>query len=579
MYPDGMNGEMCKAIWQAIPDYLMALFSRCVREGYFPNNWKQARVVILLKSPDKVRSNPRSYRGISLLPVLGKVLERIMVNRLEERAQNGMSERQYGFRKGKCVEDAWIYVKECVKSSTKRYVLGIFVDFKGAFDYLNWESIIRRLEQLGCPEINLWKSYFSNRKACVVGIMETVWKVVSQGAAQGSIAGPFVWNRMMDLLLAQLEGSCEFCAYADDLLILVCADSRAELERKGESLMTTVQQWGVNVGVSVSQEKTVTMLLKGKLSAGRPPIIKMGNVNLRYVTQVKYLGISMGERMTFDCHVSELRNKLTATVGQLRRVLRCEWGLSKRAVQIIYKGLFVACAAYGAAVWYDVVKTVRGRSKIISCQRVMLLACLSVCRTVSTDALQVLMGVPPLDLEVMQRGINFKIKRRLELCDSDWPMPENVRDLSAKERKILLRDCVMTRWQERWTESENGRVTFQYIKDVTFVEDHSYFEFNLALGFLLTGHGSMNDFLHRRCLSESAACACGAICENWEHVLCECPMYSDLRDLGRMGVESIDGGYDFSRVLGSEANFACAREFAAEAFKIRRRFWEVRRRD
>ncbi|KAM8701632.1 hypothetical protein ACLKA7_005239, partial [Drosophila subpalustris] len=70
---DGFTGEMCKSVWNSIPEYMKELYERCVSEGYFPNEWKNAKVIVLLKSPDRIRSNPRSFRGISLLPVLGKV--------------------------------------------------------------------------------------------------------------------------------------------------------------------------------------------------------------------------------------------------------------------------------------------------------------------------------------------------------------------------------------------------------------------------------------------------------------------------------------------------------------------------
>jgi len=53
-----------------------------------------------LKSTDKVRSNPRSYRGINLLPVLAKVLERIIVERLQEKVSDQESDREFGFKKG-----------------------------------------------------------------------------------------------------------------------------------------------------------------------------------------------------------------------------------------------------------------------------------------------------------------------------------------------------------------------------------------------------------------------------------------------------------------------------------------------
>ena len=115
---------------------------------------------------------------------------------------------------------------------------------------------------------------------------------------------------MIDPLLRSLATSHQLCAYADDLLILIEGQSRAELERKGEQVMREVSEWGNRVGVEVSRDKTVMMLLKGTLSLSRPPVIRFGDVSLRYVTQVKYLGITMSERMSFLLHFSVVREKL-----------------------------------------------------------------------------------------------------------------------------------------------------------------------------------------------------------------------------------------------------------------------------
>jgi len=80
---DGVSTEMLRMIWRAIPVWLKRVYDVCLSTGCFPVAWKSARVVVLLKSPDKVRSEPGSYRPICLLSVLGKVLERMMVRRLE----------------------------------------------------------------------------------------------------------------------------------------------------------------------------------------------------------------------------------------------------------------------------------------------------------------------------------------------------------------------------------------------------------------------------------------------------------------------------------------------------------------
>ena len=63
-----------------------------------------------------------------------------------------------------------------------------------------------------------------------------------------------------------------------------------------------------------------------------------------------------------------------------------------------------------------------------------------------------------------------------------------------------------------WDNSPNGRVTYEYIRDVRFVEGNPDFRFCLSLGFL-TGYGPRNAFLHQRHLSDRSGCLCGAQCE------------------------------------------------------------------
>ena len=427
------------------------------------------------------------------------------------------------------------------------------------------------LEEIGCRELELWRSYFRDRKACVVGASDTVWRDVVRGCPQGSICGPFIWNLMMDPLLRLLARSFKVCAYADDLLILVEGQSRAELEMRGEQAMRHVIEWGDRAGVEVAMDKSEMMLLKGALSRGRPPLIRSGNVSLRYATQVKYLGITIGERMNFLVHLPRVRSKLTAIVGKVRRILRSDWGLSRRAVRVIYGGLFVACAAFGAPVWYETVMSVVGRYKVLSVQRVAMLACMPVCRTVSTVALQVLLGVAPLDLEVIRRAITFKAKKGLPLLDYDWVSASDLVNLESREIKTLLDECLVSRWRTRWTNADEGRVTYAFIRDADFVRRRPDFGFGLSLGFLLTGHGSLNAFLHKRGLSDSPECGCGRGPETVEHIITMCSYYDDIRSLDSMGIARTGEGWDFSRALENSRTLGSLGDFAREVFVRRNR--------
>ena len=130
----------------------------------------------------------------------------------------------------------------------------------------------------------------------------------------------------------------------------------------------------------VSEGKRV-ILMKGTMSVNRRTRVEMNGRVIKYVESVRYLRMWMSERMSFKVHLEYLKVKVTNIVGQMRRVLKSEWGMRKRAARIIYKGLFVACMMYGASVWRDIMKYEYARALLNRCQRMVLYACLNVCRT------------------------------------------------------------------------------------------------------------------------------------------------------------------------------------------------------
>lgn len=565
---DGINGELMRAMWWAMEEQLLALYEQCLSESKFPDAWKLGDVVILLKSPDKVRTDPGSYRPISLLSVVGKTLERVMVARLN--AIRVSNRNQYGFTAGKSIDDAWSSVKSVVATSAKKYVLGVFVDFKGAFDNLLWHKVLGKIDRMHCNEIGIWSSYFSNRAACIRCVYERVDRNVQRGCPQGSICGPAVWNLMLDDLLDTLDRlGCKVVAYADDLLLLIEGTSRAELEQFGTVCMQEVVAWGHDVGVKVSREKTACMLLKGKLSAGRPPIVRFEDANCRYVTSIKYLGVSLGERMSFVPHLEALRLKITRVVGTMRRVLRKNWGLNSKTIRVISKGLFESCVMFGAPAWHDVLKFRYGRESINRCQRVALYGCLRVCRTVSTEAMQVLMGETPWDLVALRRTAMFKYRKAIPFSGIDPVTNDECVGMSRSEVRELIDSKLNATWQSRWDISDKGRTTYAFIQCVNFRSENEYFDFGLQLGFLLTGHGSMNGYLNGINRANTAECLCGYANEDWKHILTECILYEDIRMLNEWGIIVGGGRVDVSQALQSNVRVQGLNRFASEVFARR----------
>ena len=73
---DLITNGMLKATCHIIAPFLVTLYNKCLSEGVFPKAYKTAQVIPLFKGGD--RENVNSYRPISLLPVLGKLLEKLI---------------------------------------------------------------------------------------------------------------------------------------------------------------------------------------------------------------------------------------------------------------------------------------------------------------------------------------------------------------------------------------------------------------------------------------------------------------------------------------------------------------------
>ena len=134
-YDDDLTVEIWIKAWPVVRHKVLDVFNRCLRQGRFPSAWKIGLVRIVYKGADKDPQSPKSFRPLTLLPVLGKVYEKIINNRVLRRLEEEgkLHERQYGFRAGRGTEGAVNEVLDRVKSSAENYVLAVFLDIAGAF--------------------------------------------------------------------------------------------------------------------------------------------------------------------------------------------------------------------------------------------------------------------------------------------------------------------------------------------------------------------------------------------------------------------------------------------------------------
>src|SRR5262249_51361799 len=154
----------------------------------------------------------------------------------------------------------------------------------------------------------------------------------------------------------------------------------------------------------------------------------------------------------------------------------------------------------GARVWFRLMRKETARVELIKCQRQVLYASLNVCRTVSTEAMQVLHGGLPWNLEVTRKGLLSGFRRNIALVEGDPVTSAELEGFDYARCARLVNARIMAIWHDRWDGSTLGRLTSELIPEVTFASEHDWF----APGFCLSC--SLNGSLHRFGLMHTAEC-------------------------------------------------------------------------
>nr|CAX36788.1 hypothetical protein [Papilio dardanus] len=402
---DGISSRIVKNVWRAAPKEFHFVFAKCTKEGVFPRIWKDGRLIVVSKGNNKPPTDPKAYRPITLLPILGKILERVLL-RCVPSISRGITMYQHGFFSGRSTVTALRSMLSTARITQSTYVQAIFLNISGAFDNAWWPMILVKAKGGGCPP-NIFRiiaDYFTCRRVGLFVGDQLVWKTSTMGCPQGSVLGPTLWNLLMnDLLLLPLPEGVTMVAYADDISILIEANSRARIESKDKATLTLVRDWGERNRLDFSPPKSTTMTIKGKFQ--RPPVIRFNGVSIRNVRSAKFLGVVMDASLSFTQHASEIGEKATKGFGKLSHISTSSWGIRYPSLKLLYKVIYVPILTYAAECWFERAKMFAVRSALLRSQRNSLVLITKAYRSTSTAALSVLAGVLPADLEVNRAGL------------------------------------------------------------------------------------------------------------------------------------------------------------------------------
>ena len=195
---DGISTYIVKFSVKIVSPILTVLFNQCMDEGVFHDLLKIACIVPLFKGGEKAEST--NYRPISLLPLFGKIFEKIIEIRLVKflDKKNIITSHQFGFRKYYSTELAVAEIQNMLLKNLdeNEVTCTIFLDLAKAFDTVDHGILLLKMEKYGIrgQALNLFKSYLQNRRHSVkINNTKSSFLTLNIGVPQGSVLGPLLF--------------------------------------------------------------------------------------------------------------------------------------------------------------------------------------------------------------------------------------------------------------------------------------------------------------------------------------------------------------------------------------------------
>ena len=185
---DELSIKMIKLCDNTIVLLLPLVYEKCLSTGTYPQIWKMAHVLQIHKKES--RQIKKNYRQISLLPICGKIFEKISFDKIYNHLCDNelLSPSQSGFRPGDSTVNQLIAITHQIHVAFEEYASretrAVFLDISKAFDKVWHDGLLHRLESNGISGLllNLIRYFLSERQQRVVfNGKNSDWRHISAG--------------------------------------------------------------------------------------------------------------------------------------------------------------------------------------------------------------------------------------------------------------------------------------------------------------------------------------------------------------------------------------------------------------
>lgn len=349
---DLITGEILRQLPKKAVTKLTNLINAAFRMQYVPSLWKVAEVIMISK-PGKPPNETSSYRPISILPVISKLFEKLLVKRLNQiiERKNLIPNYQFGFRKHHSTVDQVHRIINIIEKALegKKVCSAVFLDVAQAFDKVWHEGLNHKLRCLLPKQYAaVLESYLSGRFFRIK--QEDSYSELTEikaGVPQGSVLGPILYL-LYTGDLPELENST-LATFADDTAILAVGKDNVESTQKLQCAVNKIFDWTIKWRMKLNESKSVHINFTNRRINHIPVTINQNEVP--YANTAKYLGMTLDAKLRWKEHVKKKKTESEIKYRKMYWLIGKDSPLSIYNKLLLYKQSLKPIWTYGIQLW------------------------------------------------------------------------------------------------------------------------------------------------------------------------------------------------------------------------------------
>ena len=343
------------------------IINLALSEGIFPDSFKSASVRPLLKKHNLPTDDLSSYRPISNLNFISKVLERIIHSRINNHLQTfpSICLFQSAYRKFHSTETALLRIQNdlLLASNQQKVSALVLLDLSAAFDTIDHQILLKRLSStfgFSDSALSLITSYLTDRSQYItIGEHRSSPSPLTTGVPQGSVLGPLLFT-LYTTPIGHILSNCSvsFHLYADDTQLYISfssSDSTTSLSILSSTL-DSIHSWLSSNRLSVNPAKTEFLLIGTKQQRS-----KITNCSISFLgipispsIHARNLGVEFDSDLSYSQHIS---NVCRSSYYQIRQFRQLRSALDTNSAKLLANALVSSKLDYCNSLFYNLPST------------------------------------------------------------------------------------------------------------------------------------------------------------------------------------------------------------------------------